>query len=72
MWHKFYYSEKGQRTLLTSTLEGGQRVSSSLVLSRPYILLPDPLPQQVFEDDRISQKVLKKEKHVLEQATLLH
>ena len=51
---------------------GGGEYPHSAVLARPYILLPDPFPQQVFEDDRISQKVLKKEKHVLEQATLLH
>ena len=36
---------KDQRKLLTQTSEGGWRVPPSLVLSRPYILLPDPLPQ---------------------------
>jgi len=42
-WQKFYYSEKGQRKLLTQASEGGQKVSLSLVLARLYILLPDPL-----------------------------
>jgi len=26
VWQKFYYSEKGQRKLLTETSEGGQRL----------------------------------------------
>ena len=34
-------------------------------------ILLDPLPQLTLEDDRIIQKVLKKEKHVLKQDTLL-
>ena len=34
-------------------------------------LLPDPCPEFTFQDDRISQKVLKKEKPVLKQETLL-
>ena len=43
LWQKFYYSEKGQRKLLTQASEGGQRVHPSLVLARLYMLLPDPL-----------------------------
>ena len=34
-------------------------------------LLPDPCPEFTFQDERISQKILKKEKPVLEQETLL-
>ena len=34
-------------------------------------ILLDPLPQFTFENNRISQKILKKEKHVLKQDTLL-
>ena len=34
-------------------------------------VLPDPCPEFTFQDDRINQKVLKKEKHVLKQDTLL-
>ena len=34
-------------------------------------VLPDPCPEFTFQDDRISQKVLKKEKHVLKQVTVL-
>ena len=34
-------------------------------------VLPDSLPQHTPEDARISQKVLKKEKHILKQDTLL-
>ena len=34
-------------------------------------VLPDPLLQFTFQDDRISHKVLKKEKPVLKQDTLL-
>ena len=34
-------------------------------------VLPDPLPQFTFQDDGISHKVLKKEKPVLKQDTLL-
>ena len=34
-------------------------------------VLPDPCPELTFQDDRISQKVLKKEKPVLKQDTLL-
>ena len=37
--------EKGQRKLLTQTSERGQRAPPSLLLSRPYVLLPDPPPQ---------------------------
>ena len=33
-------------------------------------ILLDPLPRFTFENNRISQKVLKKEKHVLKQDTL--
>ena len=35
-------------------------------------LLPDPCPEFTFQDDRISQKVLKKEKPVLKQETLFY
>ena len=34
-------------------------------------VLPDPLLQFTFQDDRISHKVLKKEKPVLKQGILL-
>ena len=34
-------------------------------------LLPDPCPEFTFQDDRISQKVVKKEKPVFKQETLL-
>ena len=34
-------------------------------------VLADSLPQHTPKDDRISQKVLKKEKHILKQYTLL-
>jgi len=34
-------------------------------------VLPDPCLEFTFQDDRINQKVLKKEKHVLKQDTLL-
>ena len=34
-------------------------------------VLPDPCPEFTFQDDRINHKVLKKEKHVLKQDTLL-
>ena len=34
-------------------------------------VLPDPCPEFTFQDERISQKILKKEKPVLEQETLL-
>ena len=37
--------KKGQRKLVTETSEGGWRVSHSLVLAWPYILLSDPLIQ---------------------------
>ena len=51
---------------------GGWRVPPLSSLIKVLYILLDPLPQHTFEDDRISQKVLKKEKHVLEQATLLY
>ena len=31
VWQKFYYSEKGQRKLLTKTSEGGWRVPPSFL-----------------------------------------
>ena len=31
VWHEFYYSEKGERKLLTQTSEGGQGVPPSQV-----------------------------------------
>ena len=34
-------------------------------------VLPDPFPEYTFLDNRISQKVLKREKDVLKQDTLL-
>ena len=41
------------------------------ILANNRKILLDPLPQLTLEDDRIIQKVLKKEKHVLKQDTLL-
>ena len=35
-------------------------------------LLPDPCPEFTFQDERISQKAPVKERHVLEQETLLY
>ena len=46
---RFCVAKKGQGKLLTHTSEGGWSVPPLLVLSRPYILLPDPLPQQTSE-----------------------
>ena len=81
---RFCVAKKGQGKLLIQTSEGGWSVPPLLVLSRPYILLPAPLPQQISEINKnrtiersyqthsykihlnkISQKVLLKEKHVL-------
>ena len=59
---------KGTEKVSDIDTRRGQRVPPSPVLSRPYILfqlvinnrkvLPDPLPQHTFEDNRISQKIL--------------
>ena len=47
---------------------GVTRVGHNLVTKLP---LPDPLPQYTSSDNKISEKVLVKEKHVLKQDTLL-
>ena len=61
-WHRHQKGDGG----------GGWRVPPLGSRIKALYILLDPLPQHTFEDDRISQKVLKKEKHVLEQATLLY
>ena len=51
---------------------GGWRVAPLGSRIKALYISLDPLPQHTLEDDRISQEVLKKETHVLEQATLLY
>ena len=45
--------------------------SKSKLCLKVVKVLPDPCPEFTFQDDRINQKVFKKEKHVLKQDTLL-
>ena len=77
-----HYSRAFVRQSFIKVIKGTEKVSGidirrgtesdPLVLSSPYILLPDPLPQHTSYDNKINQKVLtKKEKHTLEQVTLL-
>ena len=81
VWQKFYYSEKGQEKASDIDIRKEWRVPHLLVFSTSYILFQlvtnnrkvfwDPLSQNTSEHSRISQKVPVKEKHVLQQDTLL-
>ena len=59
--------------LLTQTSEGGQRVPplTSLIEAFTYFFTR-PTPTCTSYDNKISQKVHVKEKHVLEKDTLLY